>query len=415
MAGLGVRGTTRRAPSGSASRPVGRLVAAGVLVTLLFVAALQVAVAGALRDRVPQIALRFSPADAIARSALAGAYGDANIAEYETAADGLARSALRRTPIAPTALRVLGEREGVPAAQAGRIMEAAQRLTKRDPQMLLWLAQRELAANNIDGAIGLFDTALRSSVSGRDLLFPALAAAAAEPRVGDALAARLRQDPTWRDSFTGYLVDENPDKLVSARVLGAYLDRKDRNDSNNARSLVLRLAQAGQYRRAWDVKRDFGLGHAPARGGVIDGGFESISDVLPFAWTFADQPDRWAEIVPAPEGDGKVLAVNANSGADGVAASQAVRVAPGSYRISARSGGFGTDAAAAPILAVNCVTVQTPTPVARLSALSATGGARTLSGRFTVPANCPFQTVSIIVVNTEGNEPWVDDITITRD
>lgn len=408
----------RRATPATAPTHILRRVGFGVAALLLVVVALQVGAAGALREFAPQIALRFAPADGVARARLAEVFAGAGIAEYDRAAMTLAQSSVERSPLSANAIGVIGrigDSSDDPSIDAGEVMQAAERLSKREPEVMLWLAQNALKVGKPGEAIDYFDLALRSSITARGLLFPAIAAAATQPDVTAGLVARLKERPTWRDTFTVYLIDESPDKLASATLLAAYLDPRNRNDSSNARSMVFQLAQAEHYQRAWEFMNQFGLA-GPARrpDRLADSDFETLSTVQPFAWSLADQSDLWAEIVPAPDGDGRVLAVNATTATGGAAATQLVRLSPGRYRVSAKVGSFGGDRSVRPSVTVQCASGTAPPQAMGAQSQNDAAPMNRISGAFTVAPTCPFQLVSIVVANTGGSGWWVDDVVLSR-
>lgn len=405
-------------PSGRTAR-IGRILIAAVLLAIAFAAVLQSTVAGVFRNTRPQIALAWAPYDAQARARLAVSLMENRDSEpARERAALLARDAVRRDPITPAALRALAASAERPE-RALTLVEAAQRLSRRDQGTQVWLIEHSIREGRADQALVHFDTALRTSWQSQQALFPLLASTLADRSLFDALMARLRRNPEWRVPFLAYLVDQDANPAQTARLARQFLDPRKPEEREAIATHLAQLAASREFDLAWGSYVHFGLAGADeqARGALINGGFEREAGVAPFAWWYAEEPDLFAIPRSGPDGRGGVLEVAAISGRTGEVARQLVRLAPGAYRLAAEFGDVPADEFERPELKVDCAGRDARRTLVSLRPAASGEARRSASTEFAIPAGCPFQWVSVSVAGDDsegGPLPWVDSIELAR-
>jgi hypothetical protein len=252
-------------------------------------------------------------------------------------------------------------------------------------------------------------------------LFGWLALASEDERIAREVGARLRARPQWGMSFFNYMVANGRNPARTAYFARQFLDPSNPDHRELLKTFLTRLGQDGQYALAWDVSSHFArVTHpgAPAADGVVEGDFESAAAYPPFAWQLAEEGDLWGARQAGPDGGGKhVLAVVAHSGRTGEAARQLVRLRPGSYRLTATAGNVPDDAFERQEIRLRCAGGNGEQAFLSLRPARAGAPARSLEGRFSIPADCPFQWLAVAVAG-DGPEPelipWVDDIVVSR-
>jgi len=392
----------------------------GVLAS--FILTVQVSVAGAFRDRQPQVALRWVPWDAYARARLAASLvTNQQSPEAQNVASKLAHEAILRDALTPAAVRALASAKVSDRGEGGlslALMTEAQRLSRRDQATQIWFIERNLRQGRMEDALEHFDIAARSSVEVRDVLFPLMGSVLSEPRLYRAMTERLSGKPVWSIPFLQHLASSGSEMAPTVRLVSTFLDPVRSDERSIIATLLQRLASLRQYRLAWDLYSSSGLAHEAkgAPGSLVDGSFETNSGAEPFAWTLVQEGDLWATSSITPAKRGRVLEVGASSGRRGEVARQLVHLQPGRYELRAEFGAVAEDEFERPELRVLCASEDADELL--LSVRPQSGAERISSeGRFNVTANCPFQWVSIRV-GGEGaprdSMTWIDDVALTR-
>ena len=399
-----------------------RLLAGGLWALLAAVAGLftiQVSLAAALRDELPQFALGWVPYDGEARASLAGVLsGVGSSARARAVARNLAREAIVRTPLSVVALRSLAlaaAAEGGSKERPSALMIEAERLSRRDFPTEQWLIEQALRKGDVPQAMRHFDIAMRSSVDSRQFLFPMLANASADPRISTALEVRLRERPEWRFGFVNYMASYETNPTRGLAFAREFLNPAVPDERAVLVAYIARLASAGKFAEAWDLYQHFHFGTANT--GVQDGGFEARDGIAPFAWQLTQDADLEAYREPSPAGKGQALALSANSGRGGVVARQLLKLAPGSYTFRATVGDVPTDSFERPQVAIACASETRSPDLLALSPPAAGEAARPVAGSFSVPSGCGFQWLSLSIAGDgpAGDAvPWIDDIAINR-
>lgn len=366
----------------------------------------------------PAIALAWWPSSAVADASLAESLiGDTRPSAGKLArAQALAERALRREPVNPVAARMLGvvaafRRQDEPAQRAFNYAEA---LSKRDLATQLILIEREVARNDIPGALNHYHRALTTSRRSAETLLPILVHASADPNIARPLAAMIARRPSWWLAFAERLVAEGRSPRTLAFLLGALrLDVNHEGERPLLISGMMRLVNIGGYGEAYGLYRRAVPGHGAAEALVRNGGFQSAEGLPPFDWSFTDGAEiaGFRQLRDAASGDYSLF-VTTTSGLTGEVARQLLLLPAGRYRLSFIAGQLPADALSRPQVRVLCANA-TETPLAAARPDPAARGRGVAD--FTVSsAQCTAQWLSISSGADEQNSPWIDSVAIRR-
>ena len=387
----------------------------GLIAAIVFALVLCVSTANALRARSPALAIKWAPADSASAASLAAAVlGSDASPELRSSARAAAVAALRRDPTTVAALRGLGlaaDAEG-DQAEAARLFTAAERLSRRDQATEAWLIRHYSSRGDTARTIHHFDTALRASYARWDTLLALLVQFSADPRALPPLERLLATRPVWGSEFATRLAARGQPLTHVVRLTRGMFDISNPAHAQVVGRLLGRLVEAGQIDLAWNVY----LQHRPdgrGRGAVSNGGFEAADGLAPFDWALVDDMDLGA-VRETRAGSGNVLRLLANSGRGGDVARQLVRLPPRSYLIQLEMADIPADAANRPRVSVRCAGTGGRT---LLDVRPASGGEamRRVAARFTVPAGCRWQWLSIRAEDQGSSSvtgPTVDNIVI---
>ena len=328
-----------------------------------------------------------------------------------------AQDAFRRDPTALRAVTGFAFTAALRRDQrrADAIFGYAERLSRRDPETQLWLIEHSVRQNDIPGALSHYDKILRTAPAAWPNLFPILIDASSNPPIADALNRMLRTNPIWGHDFLLHLADSTTDARAIYNVSRGLLRPEPERQHEVIVPLLKRLVTLGRPdlgRRAFEAA----VG-ADAQSGTLvrDGEFRNARGLPPFDWDYTDDGQLNPERRPR-EGAPNAFALYlpASPPQDGQSARQLLRLAPGSYQVRAMIGAVPQDEHQRPYLRVYCAETQERTllhadfPVA----------APAMAGRFSVPANCPNQWLSIWVrgdLDTSAPaSPWIGSIAVRR-
>ena len=338
-----------------------------------------------------------------------------------TIARSLGQSVIKRDPTNVSAVRSLGTLAALSDpfnAKAARLFTYAETLSRRDLPTQLWLIERNVAANDIPGALVHYDRALRTNVAARDLLIPILVEAAKQPAVADSLAKIIAHRPLWWAEFMDKFIYA-ADAPQSLELIAAQLRLNKKNDGerNLLIQTMMSLVEGNAPQRAYDLFKQADGSNPSGVNFVRDGGFDNSGGLPPFDWSFVDEADLSAVRERRTEGIAAwVLSMVAQNGRGGIAAQQLLMLPAGLYRLSGRGGDMPEDLIATPKIVLTCTGKGgVPLVVARYPTGQAHAAVDTT---FTVPTTgCPA--VWLILsreapVNREAVTPWVDAITVRR-
>ena len=367
----------------------------------------------------PDVTLGLGGSSAEAKAALAArAVSVEGTSEDRARASALAKAALRREPGNVSAVRTLGLLAALDnrAAEARRLFDYAESLSRRDLATQLWLVESKVADDDIHGALLHYDRAMRTSMRGRQLLIPILVQASSEREIAEPLARMIAGRPPWWTGFAYALATAgSPDAIM--RVLAALkLDSQNPEERQLLAAAIQRLASTGAYPQAHALYRSTGDDRDSADMFVRNGTFDSAGTLPPIDWELVDEPERSAarETVDSDQAQGNALRLVVNGGQGGTLARQLLFLPTGRYQLSARIGG-------GPIIALHCATASA-TDGAQLftndSVAASDTAPGTFSQHFTVSGpDCPAQWLTIGMRSDFGSgrrTAWVDSIAIVR-
>lgn len=308
----------------------------------------------------------------------------------------LARAALRRDPMAVRAIPILG----IEASAAGdahrsqRLLDYAQRLSRRHLQTQLWAIEAAVARGDVTGALTQYDIALRSSRAAIDLLYPVLASAITDRSVRVATAAMLAKRPPWGGFFIDF-ASGNGDSPAATALLFEDLQRRNVPISPSASAtLVNRLAASASIKAAW---RFYKSRHPDANAATSrDDRLRGVQTPSLFDWTVVSDTNVTALIGNGAEKGLFDFLVPA--GAGGRLLQQTQLLPAGRYSLVGHSVGIDQPEAALPYWALTCGDGRELGRV--IVSNSATAEGR-FTGQFTVPSNCPVQTLTLVARSSD--------------
>lgn len=372
---------------------------------------------GVLATRAPALVLKWAPWSSIARITLSNAElntGQAVSRSVLIHARTLAQQALDRSPIQSAAAGAIGLSDLVAGneANARSAFAYAERLSRRDlPTQIYWI-ETSVAHGDVHGALRHYDVAMRVSVASRAMLGNIVIAASAQPQVATELAKVLRMRPLWLPEFYQRLMGQgdNPTSLLHiASTMG--FDARNPAQAPFVSMTLNRLVALGAYRDA-QILYERSIGEPDEA--IRNGGFERPNRLQPFDWTVAGEP-TYSGIIETRAGwpGDNVLTVTGTEAND--VARQLLLLAPGRYRLDAKTANVRQEPETRPRLNITCVSGQKI--VASIPFAPAGTSPASMTGQFVVPANCPAQWLTLR--NTPAfdpveSEPWIDDITVRR-
>jgi hypothetical protein len=373
-----------------------------------------------LRTRNPERALAMFPPHARARADAAEAEFRIPGAQEPMLTDVVerARGVLQRDPTVVDAWHLIGAITGQrrDQARAGRIMNFAERLSRRHLQTQLWLLNEAGGRGRVEDMIAHLDTALRTSPASGPMLATAMIGTSADPRFARRLVPILASDPPWQREFAYQLANSIVPGNSLVVLVAALAD--DQAEREIMAPLVQRLVSQRDFTNAWNVYRLLKQRPDAVAAEVRDGGFDDrAAPIAPFDWTLGDTGRvRGERRAGGSRPDGVALFIRAEPGARGSAATQLMLVDPGSYNLRFQFG-RAEDANAAGIdWRIYCSGAPE-----RILGQGRLTPARPAGSRFsqnvTIPAGCPAQVLSFGARGDSSigaSESWIDDVALVR-
>lgn len=345
------------------------------------------------RGVAPELAHRLAPGDgritAILSEKLSGP--EATPAQ-RVEANRLARLALRQDPTAVAAAATLGIDAQLRGDTAGarRIFAYAQMLSRRDLHTQLWAIEDAVGRGDVAGTLRQYDITLRTSEYGPDLLFPVLSSAIADPAIRDALIRTLAAKPAWTQSFVEYVAVNGPDPRTTF-ALFTGLQRVGVPVSANARAVLVNSLLKGDFRdEAW---RYYASIHPGAdRRMSRDPRFTAALDTpSPLDWTPIDDAGISASIQRGDK-DG-VFDFSAPASIGGPMLRQMQLLPAGDYVLRGHSLNIDQPDGSRPYWTLTC---QDGRELGRVVLPNSAQAGGDFAGRFSVPAGCPVQYLSLV-------------------
>jgi hypothetical protein len=285
----------------------------------------------------PGVALSLVPANGFAyerRAANETVRNNANLQNIKIPAASLddALAALRREPLASTALTIVGLVRGA-TPDAAKIIIRANAIDKRQLVANAWLINYHGTAGRSRRVLNLLDEALRVNPALAERYMPAFAQALENRESLPIFQQLLSRRPVWQEAFW-QAVSGHPAALPNAEVLRSRM-LAGATDLGPTDDLLI-----GAYvgARRMDLALSY-LKQLPAlpedNGNLLrNSSFNEMSRLPPLDWELSSDGRVSAAI---DEGRGS-LQINAIAGASAIAARQLVALTPGNYVLFAKLG-----------------------------------------------------------------------------
>lgn len=299
--------------------------------------------AGAVtQESSPRAALMLFPQNGFAyqNRALVGSVGKTDtIADLHVGPQQIedARAALRREPLASTALTLIGiANAGEGRGQAAvNIVAAAHRMDKRQLIANAWLINHygTQPGDHSHEVLGLLDEALKIRPTLVDQYMPAFARALVNPETVPVFQRLLLGKPSWEVNFWA-AVASNDAALPNAEVLRSRLLARGEKPGAVDSSLM----EAFIRTRRMDLALSYAKSLPPLpsdRDNLLhNSSFGATPQMPPLDWQLTNDGRMTAAI---DEGSG-TLEVNAIAGSGGVVARQLIALPPGQYQLLLKLG-----------------------------------------------------------------------------
>ena len=278
-------------------------------------------------------------------------------------------------------------------AMARRYFSYAQKLSRRDLRTQLFMIEDAVQREDIPGALHQYDMTLRVFPDLGEMLYPVLASASVDPVIRHQLVKTLAGKPVWSNSFIGFAAGKGPDPKTTAALL---------LDLRRAGVAVSEIAQASTV-------------NALIAGGHRDAAWSYFAMIRPGADRrrsrdphFAANLDTPSQFDWTPVNDGLGLTTTIQDGIFEFAAAASVGgpilwqlqlLPPGTYRLSGHSIGIEQTASALPYWLLRC---QNGRELGRVEVPNSSTAKGTFTGTFSVPADCPVQTLILTARPSEA-------------
>lgn len=347
----------------------------------------------------PELAHRLAPGDGRITALLSVKLSGPEATPAERAeAERLARLALLQDPTAVSAAATLGIDAQIRGDTAGarRIFAYAQMLSRRDLRTQLWAIEDAVERGDVAGALRQYDITLRTSKYGPDLLFPVLSSAIADPAIRDALIRTLAAKPSWTQMFIEYVAANGSDpRAVFGLFIG--LQRTGVSVSDGAKAVLLNALLKGSYHEeAWRY-------YASIRPGADrqmsrDPRFTAVLDTpSAFDWTPIDDAGISASIQRGDK-DG-VFDFSAPASIGGPMLRQMQMLPTGHYVLRGHSLNIDQPDGSRPYWMLTC---QDGRELGRVVLPNSVQAGGDFGGRFSVPAGCPVQYLSLVAQSSDA-------------
>lgn len=363
--------------------------------------------ANAVRNSSPERAHRLAPGDGRIAAALSShLFGTDATPQDRAQADKLAHAALRRAPLAVSALSTLGMnlqlRGDTPAAR--RVLAYAQKLTRRDLRTQIWSIEDAVARNDIPGALNQYDITLRTIRGAPDLLFPVLTGAIVEPSIREALVRKMAVDAPWGRDFVIYAAAASPDTQAVLELLNTMRHADIAVPEVASQRLVDALLAREDVERAWRYYAT--IRPRAMRAASRDPRF-TVRHAAPtvFDWRLVDDAALTVAMEPSDQG-GRFDFASA-PGAGGAALRQMQALPPGDYLIQGAASVEQTDAPL-PYWLLACANGR------ELGRVEMTSRAGRFAGTVHVPQDCPVQSLTLMVRPSDRMTSVVGQVTEAR-
>jgi hypothetical protein len=350
-------------------------------------------IAASLADSDPERAFLLAPSDGTIAASLAQQLSEPGATDAERArSDKLARVALLRNAASADAVASLGANAQARGdmTSAARYFAYSQALSRRELRSQAWGIQEAAAHNDIPAMIAHYDIILRVSPVSSPVMLPALATAIVDPRVRAALIKALARKPDWGPAFINYIATDGPDPSATAVMLDEARRAGIAVPYGNSAAVIDALLSAGQVSDAWNYYQR--LTPRADRRTSRDPHFVANHETpSPFDWV----PQNDGGVSTSLQGgsdDRGTFVFQAPPSVGGPLLKQVELLPPGDYILSGRSKGVSQPADSQPYWTLTC---RGGAELGRVPLVNSAQSGGAFSGRITVPASCPVQTLAL--------------------
>jgi hypothetical protein len=323
------------------------------------------------------------------------------------AAQRLGRETLEHAPLTARSLWLVGKsfEVGGKQAQARKAMLQAERISRRDSAVQLWLGADRLRSENIAGGLRHFDLMIRGDNEAANAVIPRMALIILAPEGRRHLAPYIRESNPWLSQLFQVAVTDLPRAAPMAQLL---IDRRKKapdiaNSQPVYSTLMTRLIAEGSYSAALQLYPLLpGSNRASLRNvsGTTDGKLDE--GYPPFVWAFSDGGAQGGEFVSVEGGTG--IDVFGSPGTVGVAAVKLVAINPGDalyWQVADRAGNLDSSAT----WVANCLAgTSAKKKVESANMLSASVPQNKML-KMTMPAGCSLVRLDMRVAGGIGRDP----------
>jgi hypothetical protein len=334
-----------------------------------------------------------APGDGVITARLAASLAGPEATSADRArSDQLARQALRQDPTAVVAVSTLGLNAQARDDSAGarRIFAYAEKLSRRNLPTQLWAIEDAVARGDVPDALRHYDVTLRTTPKAADILYPVLASASADPAIRQALARTLLARPAWSNEFTNFLSVNSPDAAGTAQLFTQLRRNGVAVQAFANAGVINKLVTNGQAEAAWSYYSAItkGADRLKSRDPQFTGDLDTPSL---FDWIL---PKNDAVNASIQRGDGGgIFDFSGPSSVGGPLLQQTQMLTPGDYQITGHSIGIDQVEGARPYWALLC---QDNREIGRVVLPNSSEQNGNFAGRFTVPQQCPAQTLVLV-------------------
>jgi hypothetical protein len=338
----------------------------------------------------PVLAYRLAPYDGRIIAAYATSLAGVDATPKDRIrSDALAKLALRHDATTVAAVSTLGMNADSRGdrAVARRYFTYSQTLSRRDLRTQLFMIEDAVQHGEIAATLHQYDITLRVFPELGDVLYPVLASASSDENIRGELVKTLAGKPLWSRSFIAFVGRKAPDPMATA-------------------ALFLSLRRAGIV--VPDVARA-GAINALIAAGEMDAAWSYYATIRPDADRRRSRDPQFAANLETPSqldwtplNDGSGLTAGIQGGIFDFAAPASIggpvlqqfqMLPPGTYRLSGHSIGIEQPQNARPYWVLNCPSAH---ELGRVEVPNSTLANGNFSGTFSVPANCPVQTLVLM-------------------
>jgi hypothetical protein len=367
----------------------------------------------------PALAVRISGGNGMAL----GAASDRAMKTSQTEDDvktvtSLSRQALLASPLEAAALRNLGFIAAINNREddADKLLSLTGRLSKRDYFTHAWLLDKRFREGRIADAVTEADIVLRQRASTWPVIIPELVRLSNDARILKPMTEALARRPVWRSTYLTTLGQKSTDLKSAYAQLRLLRATSAPPNVDELRTYFARFDGSTNADRLWSEWLAL-TPDADPRATIRNGGFERFDAPPPFAWTLFPKDGVYAEQSKRPSGSGQSLYVSYEGGRAVGFAQQSLKLAPGSYRLTAQ---IFADEPVQPdqiLIEMGCGSISQPKPIGSSFLKPSVGRWSPATMSFRIDEACALQQLRINGALGDFRQRaslWIDDIAIAR-